>query len=189
MSTKQLYFVSSNMNKFFELRALIRGDVRIDAKSVEVPEIQSLDVAEVARDKAEKAYKLVRMPLIVEDTGLYIKALGGFPGALVKWILRPDGADKGNRRICGMVPDADRRAYSETAIAFCDGGSLKVFTGRTYGTISKAPEGGLDFGWGPVFIPRGHDLTFGQMGTISKNKVSSRGKAAEKLNRYLAGKQ
>lgn len=175
-----IYFVTSNGNKFREAKSILHMNIK--QLRIEIEEIQSLDVAEVVKDKAAKAYKSVKKPVIVEDTGLYITALNGFPGALIKWVLESIG----NQGLCNMLKGKNRGAYAETVICLYNGKSAITFKGRINGTITKTPAGKTGFGWDRIFRPKGHSMTFAQMGPEEKNRISMRMIALKKLERYLA---
>ncbi|MDE1768878.1 MAG: non-canonical purine NTP pyrophosphatase [Candidatus Micrarchaeota archaeon] len=175
---------TSNNSKFRELRQLLgNGFMRAD---VSVDEIQSLDTARIAKDKARKAYAAVGEPVIAEDTGLYVKELGGYPGAMIKWVER---MPYGYERLCRFVDTCrSRAAYAETTLAFYDGKRLRAFTGTLHGRIALHPAG-KGFGWDVIFIPKGSELTLGQMGQEAKNRISMRKEACVKLKRYLASNE
>lgn len=173
-------FVTSNKGKLKEAREILGR--KIVAAGIDVEEIQALDVRDVVKDKAIRSYDLMRRPVMVEDTGLYIKGLNGFPGALIKWALKTIG----NKGLCEMLGSKNRSAYSETAICLYDGKNAKIFTGRANGSISKSPKGNSGFGWDPIFIPDGRKQTYAEMGSAEKNRISGRSKALKKLKIYLA---
>ncbi len=175
-----MYFITSNRNKFDEAAALLRG-VRLRMKSLELREIQSISVRDVVKEKAMEAYRVVGMPLLVEDTGLYIESLNGFPGALVKWVLESIGRE-GVCRITGR----NRSAYAETCICYTDGKTVKVFSGRAYGKIAVKPRGRSGFGWDPIFVPEGHKTTFAEMRMEEKNRISHRSRAFHSFRRYAS---
>ncbi len=176
----RVYFVTSNKNKFREVERML--DSELVMEPLEIPEVQALEVKEVVTEKARKAYEIVKKPLIVEDTGLYISALNGFPGALAKWMF----GSMENEGVCKMLDCyKDRSAYAETCICFNDGKRCRVFSGRVYGTIARHPRGGGGFGWDRIFQPKGHSKTFGEMGMDKKNSMSMRAEAVLKLKRAL----
>ncbi len=179
-----IYFITSNKGKLEEVRAITGMDIR--SKSIEIAEIQDVSVENIVKDKAVKAYSKIHKPVIVEDTGLYIKALNGFPGALVKWLIGAIGP-KGICRIVGRYKD--RSAYGETCIAFYDGRKLATFSGRIDGTIARSPIGDNGFGWDPIFIPKGYNKTFAQMDSSEKNGISHRRKAALRLKMWLTNSE
>lgn len=174
-----IYFVTSNKNKFNEVERIL--GIRLRRYDAGMKELQSMDVEEVAIDKARKAYAKIRKPLIVEDTGLCIAALNGFPGALSSWVE----TSIGNEGICSMVRGKGRKAYAETCAVFFDGKSIKAFMGRTYGTIIDHPKGKNGFGWDYIFRPNGSRKVYAEMTIDEKNKVSHRGKAFLKMKRHM----
>lgn len=178
----ELLFVTSNANKLREASRILGRDLlRCD---LEVREIQAIEVKDVVRGKAAEAYAMMKKPVLVEDTGLYIKKLNGFPGALVKWVL----GSMGNEGICRLLKEGDDRgAYAETGLCVYDGKEFRTFFGRVDGTITESPRGATNFGWDPVFRPDGHDKTFAEMSADEKNGVSMRAKAFAKLKEYLDG--
>jgi XTP/dITP diphosphohydrolase len=176
----RVLFVTGNAGKVREVEAILGTPVeQID---LDLPEIQALDVEEVVRHKAQAAFARVRRPVMVEDTGLYVEALRGLPGALVKWFLTTIGP----AGICDLIPaGADRGALARTAVAVCDGETVEIFTGETRGVIVRAPVGSGGFGWDPIFRPFGASGTFGQMDQAEKNIYSMRRLALERLKARL----
>jgi len=171
-----LLLVTSNPGKAHEVEAIIGRPVRHLA--LDLPEIQTLDVAEVARHKALEAFRRAEHAVVVEDTGLYIDALGGLPGALVKWFLEAVGP----AGICALVPEfAIPTAVARTAVALCDGGRVVVYTGETRGVIVEEPVGDGGFGWDAIFRPDGSERTFAQMDAAERAVHSMRRQAFEHL--------
>lgn len=178
----KMYFVTSNQNKLAEARGIIGGD--IDRIDLDIPEIQAIDVSEVVEDKARKAYEQVHQPVLVEDTGLYINAWNGFPGALIRWVLK----SVGNDGICKLLQNyQDRSAYAKTSVCFYDGSQFRTFDGRIEGIITDSPRGNQGFGWDPIFQPRGYNSTFAEMSEEEKNGISMRKEAFLKLKAYFDG--
>lgn len=173
---ERLLFVSGNAGKAAEVEVILGGPV--DRLELDLPEIQALEVEEVVRQKALAAFERVGRPVVVEDTGLYVAALGGLPGALVRWFL----AAVGPAGICAMIPaGAERAARAKTAVAWCDGERVEVFAGETGGTIAAAPRGENGFGWDPIFCPEGEERTFAEMGMEAKMVHSMRRRALERM--------
>jgi len=145
-------------------------------------EIQTVDGKEVVRKKAEEAHKILKKPVLVEDTSLYFDAWRGLPGALARWFLDTVGCNG----ICKMMKgEKNRKAYAESAIAFYDGKKMKIVSGKVEGTVPLKPRGSFGFGWDPVFVPKGFRKTFGEMTMSEKNQISMRKRALEKLRNYL----
>jgi XTP/dITP diphosphohydrolase len=176
----ELYFITSNDDKLREANKILNG--RLLRLKLEIPEIQSLEVEDIIVDKAKKAYEMVHRPVLVEDTGLYINKLKGYPGALVKWALETIG----NEGICNLLRgQEDKSAYGKTVVCIYDGNLLKTFYGRIDGSITASPQGPGGFGWDRIFKPDGFDMTFAQMGEEKKNQISMRAKAFNLLKDYL----
>jgi XTP/dITP diphosphohydrolase len=160
--------------KLKEYRALLSG-IELDAKKLEIDEIQSLDLEEIARKKARAAYEQLRSPVIVDDTGFYLDAWKGLPGPFFKFFEDAFGIEAPIRLLHGHE---DRGATARSCIAYCDGQTEFVVSGEVRGTIARelrGPEGA--FGFDYCFIPEGHEQTFAEMGLESKEKISHRGNA------------
>ncbi len=180
----EVLFVTSNRNKVREASSILGFGVK--GCNMELEEIQSSHVEEVAKHKALYAFVKLACPVVVEDTGLFIEGLGGFPGPLAKWTINGIG----HEGICRVVDRcANRKAYAETCAAFYDGKSLKAFTGSIHGTIAMHPKGHGNFGWDSIFIPAGHRRTFAEMTMKEKAATSMRTRAFLKLGHFLRGKK
>jgi non-canonical purine NTP pyrophosphatase (RdgB/HAM1 family) len=184
MSDQKFYFVSSNEEKYREIRGAL-ADCRIDVERItlDVPEIQSLNPAEVAAYKARKAYELLNKgPVLVEDTGLGLVAWNGYPGALIKWVL----ASVGEAGLCRQL-DAwtDRRALATVVLCLYDGSDPQIFSGQAEGEITAEPRGTYGFGWDSIFCPAGSVLTYGEMPREAKMQISMRARALAALKHYL----
>ena len=176
----RLLFVSSNVGKVREVEAILGAPV--EQLDLDLPEIQALEVDEVARHKALTAFERAGQPVVVEDTGLYVEALRGLPGALVRWFL----ATIGPGGICDLIPrGADRTASARTALAYCHGGTVETFSGETRGVIVPAPAGRGGFGWDPIFQPFGASRTFAEMDIAEKTLYSMRRQALVRLRERI----
>jgi non-canonical purine NTP pyrophosphatase (RdgB/HAM1 family) len=173
---ERLLFVSSNAGKVREVESML--GMSVEQLALDLPEIQSLDVEDVVRQKALTAFAQAGRPVVVEDTGLYVDALRGLPGALVRWFLITIGPTG----ICNLIPTgADRSARARSAVAYCDGATVEVLTGEIMGAITHTPTGSGGFGWDPIFRPDGSPRTFAEMDQDEKNHYSMRRKALEQL--------
>jgi len=178
-----LTFVTSNPHKFAEARRILKGfGVNIAHAKLSYPEIRGDDPAEIAADSVRKLKGKVKPPFFVEDTGLFVETLNGFPGAYAAWALKKIGLQGFLRLMKGAK---GRKAAFRTAVALYDGKKVVVFTGETKGSIARAEKGRGGFGYDPIFIPRGSAETFAQMQTEEKNGISHRKKALEKMARHL----
>jgi XTP/dITP diphosphohydrolase len=178
-------FASTNQNKYREVQSILSAhNINVDFAQINLVEIQSDSLEEIAKEKATSAFSQVGRPVIVEDDGLFIDALGGFPGQYSSHAFKTIG-NEGILKL--MAGSADRSASFRSLIAFYDGKSLSVSEGKVNGAISdKITEGG--WGYDPIFIPAGTDLTFGQLGE-RKNEYSHRKAALEEFaRRFTAAK-
>jgi len=182
----ELYFVTSNREKVKEFIRILgkRLNIHYLEPRINIKEIESQDVRRVAVDKAIKYSRIFKKSVMAEDTGLFIHALGGFPGSLIRRETEKHGGDFGYWcELLNRMGVKDRSAHAETAIAvrFLNG-RVRVYTGRTDGYIAKKPmKGEYGFGWDSIFIPKGYGKTFACMTPDEKDMVSMRRKAIEKL--------
>lgn len=175
-----LYFVTSRKRKFTEAQKIL--NLPLKQVDLDLPEIQALEVEEVVKAKARAAYQEIKKPCLVEDSGLYLEALKGFPGALGKWIEKTIGWD-GFLKLLHNVKN--RRAYGKCMICFYDGKKYHLFSGRVNGRIARKLAGDAGFGWDTIFIPKGYRRAFAEMSMEEKNRISHRGKAFRKLRASL----
>ncbi|MBN2400906.1 MAG: non-canonical purine NTP pyrophosphatase [Spirochaetes bacterium] len=181
----KIYFLTGNNNKFKEIESYIGGLEQLNAP--ELPEIQSLDINEIIKYKLLSARQYVDEEdfiLLVEDTGLYLKAMNGFPGPLIKFMLKSIG-NEGIFNICDKL--CDYRADAITSFGFYNSITDDIsFYSSTITGIISAPRGDFGFGWDKIFIPEGAEKTFAEMETIEeKNLFSMRAKALNKLLKEL----
>lgn len=174
--------VTGNRGKIAEARLAL--GMEIEAVEVDLPEIQGLDLLDILKEKAEVAWEMVRRPLVVEEAGLSLVALNGFPGPLVKWMLTAVGAE-GIARTAHALNDP--RAVARCALLFRDAERSVVAEGSTPGTLVLPGRGEHGFGWDPVFLPDGEIRTFAELEGREKDAVSHRGKAWRELMPRLQG--
>jgi non-canonical purine NTP pyrophosphatase (RdgB/HAM1 family) len=155
---------------------------RVEAVAIELPEIQSLDLVAVLREKAEEAWRRVRRPLVVEETGLELRGLNGFPGPLVKWMLQALGPE-GVARVA--IDSGDARARARCAMLYRDERGVVLGEGADAGRLVLPPRGDRGFGWDPVFEPEGSALTYGELPVEVKDERGHRGRAWRDLGARL----
>jgi XTP/dITP diphosphohydrolase len=176
----QVTFASTNQNKYSEVRSILapRG-ISAEFAKIELVEVQSDSLEEIAREKAKSAYAKVGRSVIVEDDGLFIDALSGFPGQYSSYVFKTIG----NAGILKLLQDSgDRSAHFLSIIAYHDGKDVRLFQGRVEGMIAeKQAQGG--WGYDPVFVPAGADSPFAEL--ANKNDYSHRRKALEKFAGWL----
>jgi non-canonical purine NTP pyrophosphatase (RdgB/HAM1 family) len=177
---KKLYLVSGNQEKVKEAQAIL--GVPIEIANIDLDEIQSMNLKEVAGKKVEEAFKIVKKPVFVEDVCLKIEALEGFPGPLVKFFLQT----LGNEKVIELLKnEKNRKIRVESATGYHDGKKAHVFIGGFDGTISKELRGNDGWGFDFFVIPDGYTQTFAEMGFEQKNKISHRKKSLDMLKRFL----
>ncbi len=177
----KIKFVTSNRNKFREAEE-IGKDHGVDIEWVdrEYLEPQGDELETVAVKSAEMLSDCVTPPFFIEDSGLFIDALNGFPGVYSSYVFKTIG----NEGIMKLMDGVDRRRASfVSVIAYHDGETIKVFRGEVRGRISENIRGTYGFGYDPIFEIDGK--TFAEMGA-EKNEVSHRRKALEKFFSWLA---
>ncbi len=175
----QFKFVTGNPNKVREAGAILG----VDLESVQVDglfEIQTPDINEVVRHKAQQAYLALQCPVMVEDSGLVFHAWNGLPGALVKWFEETVGCQGMLQMVSGFD---DKRATAICCFAVYDGKNMNIARGEVNGTIADKAQGKNGFGWDVIFIPEGHDQTYAQMTAQEKNAISHRRRALDELKR------
>jgi XTP/dITP diphosphohydrolase len=189
---------TANKKKLAELaRILDAAGVAVDlAGRGEFP--GAPEVAETGATFAENALLKARamaaftgLPAVAEDSGLCVDALNGMPGVLsARWTGR-HGDDAGNLRLVlaqvADVPDDRRGAHFACAAALVlPSGREHVSEGTVYGRLVREPRGTGGFGYDPIFVPDGSELTTAQMSPEAKDAISHRGRALRALAPVIA---
>lgn len=175
-----LTLVTGNRHKLREAERIL--GFRLACAELELPEIQSLDLIAVLRAKADEAWRRLGCPLVVDETGLGLAALDGFPGPLIKWMLAAVGA-AGIARTAHAL--GDPRATARCALLYRDGEQTIIAEGRTPGRLVAEPRGAGGFGWDPIFLPEGQQKTYAELSPEEKDRVGHRGRAWRHLERAL----
>ncbi|MFX0013648.1 MAG: RdgB/HAM1 family non-canonical purine NTP pyrophosphatase [Promethearchaeota archaeon] len=180
----EIFFVTTNLNKYRELNVIFNQFSSFKLKHVQksLIEIQSLDLEEIATFSLKKFSRTSQIePVFVEDSGLFIDKLNGFPGPYSAYVYKTLGL----RGILNLMQEIrNRKAYFQSSIALKIENSIEIFTERVNGTISNRIS---NSGWGydPIFIPeKENGQTFGELGS-KKNRISHRFLAALKLIKFL----
>jgi non-canonical purine NTP pyrophosphatase (RdgB/HAM1 family) len=174
-----IVFITGNENKLREVSALIPDVQGLD---VDLTEIQEIDAHKIILAKLTEAQKGHAGACIVEDTSLYLDAMNGLPGPLVKWFVKSVGID-GIYKLTETFKST--RATARTLIGYADeGGSVHFFEGSIPGTLVP-PRGTNGFGWDAIFQPDSSSKTFAEMTQEDKGQFSMRRLAVEGLRRHL----
>jgi len=181
----RLTFVTTNTGKANEVKSLIKPlGIEIDVRAIKLTEIQSDSLEEIAMRSCEEAHEILKEPVFVEDAGLFIERLNGFPGPYSSYVYRTIGV-AGILKL--MEYEENRAAHFKSCIACKLSREPPVlFSGVCVGRISHEPRGLSGFGFDPIFIPEeGDGRTFAEMSVEEKNAVSHRGKSVRLLAEWL----
>jgi len=179
--------VTSNPGKAEEFKELFsKYGLRFRIEPMKTPEIQAADLRLIAENSALYAYDVLREPVLVEDAGLFIDALNGFPGAFSSYVYKTIGIS-GILKLLEGVENRRARFISVIAFYFPLIEPVKIFTGVVEGYISNEPRGSKGFGFDPVFVPvKGDGRTFGEMDVSEKNELSHRASSARKFVEWIS---
>jgi XTP/dITP diphosphohydrolase len=170
-------FVSTNPGKFREVRDVLRPyGLRVRWKRRELPESQAEVLEEVVAVKLD-AVRDVRGYVLVEDSGLFIPSLHGFPGVYSAHFLRIWRFGP----IFELLRHRPRAAYFRTVAGLRYGRRRWTFVGEVHGTIARRPAGRGGFGYDPIFIPDGWRRTFAEGTAAEKNAISHRARAVRQV--------
>jgi XTP/dITP diphosphohydrolase len=179
-----VFFATNNINKFNEARSILTElDIVVGMLRVKAAEIQSDRLKKIAQTSARDAFRRCCLPVIVEDAGLFIDALRGFPGPYAAYAYKTIG-NKGLLKLMENVED--RKAKFQSVIVYCDSysGAPVCFEGEAAGKITneeRRGNGKSGFGFDPIFQPSGSEKTFAEMTIEEKNGFSHRAKAVRKF--------
>ncbi len=177
-----LYFVSSNDHKYLEAKNILETfGLELGFLKSDLEEIQSNSLDEIALRKAKDAFSKFKKPVIIEDDGLFINSLKGFPGPYSSYVFKTIGNDG----ILNLLKN-NRTAKFVSIITYCDGTILQSFYAQLDGIISKSQKG-KGWGYDPIFIPKNSRKTFAEM--TEKNKLSHRYKALKRFSNWYLHKQ
>ena len=189
---RKLVFATNNAHKLDEISAILGEKVELLSLKdihcdIDIPETS--DTLEGnAMLKAEYIYEHYGLDCFADDTGLEVEALNGEPGV---YSARYAGGERHNaeanmqKLLQNMQGVQNRKAQFRTVICLITNGKKHLFEGVVKGEIIKEKRGGSGFGYDPIFMPEGYDKTFAELGNETKNKISHRALAVEKLCRFL----
>lgn len=194
LKNQRLIIASHNKGKVSEIADLLApfGLDVISAGALNLPEPEETGLTYIANAelKALAAAEAANMPALADDSGLSVNALGGAPGIYsARWAGPDKDFDHAMRRVADallMSGTTDRSAEFVCALtlAWPDGHKLS-FEGRVGGTIAWPARGENGFGYDPIFVPTGHDITFGEMDPDKKHAMSHRAVAFAQLVDHL----
>jgi XTP/dITP diphosphohydrolase len=187
----ELVFATNNQHKLTEIKNLLNKQFIVRSLEdigcrEEIPEEQST-LEGNALQKAQFVYSHYGLNCFADDTGLEVEALGGDPGVLSARYAGPGkNSDDNIRKLLDKLSEIkNRNARFRTVIALVIDGKEILFEGIAEGTILYQKKGENGFGYDPVFCPNGSTCSFAEMDMDTKNKISHRGFAFEKLVHFL----
>ncbi len=190
----KIVFATNNAHKLAEVRAVLgEGFELVTLREVgiteDIPETGAT-LEENASQKARYVYERTGLDCFADDTGLEVEALRGAPGVRSARYAT-DGHDfaANNRKLLDELEGEDnRRARFRTVISLIRGGEEQRVEGIVRGSIALTEAGCGGFGYDPLFIPEGYDVTFAEMSANEKNSISHRGRAVAELVKVLNGR-
>lgn len=194
MMFDKLVIATGNAGKYKEFKEIIRlcSDEFAD-EIIFAPDMAAMIVEETGRSYSENALLKAKawseksgLPCLADDSGLEIDALDGAPGLYSARIVKGNDSDKLSWLLCELADKSNRKARFAASLALSVPDEYMLITeGYCYGTIADFPRGINGFGYDPVFIPDGYNLTFAELSQDIKNKISHRADAFRKLISHL----
>jgi XTP/dITP diphosphohydrolase len=184
---QKLVLASHNPGKAKEIAELLqRFDIAvISAASLGLPEPEETEDSFIgnAKLKALAATRASNLPALADDSGLCVDALDGAPGIFsARWAGPSKDFNDAMARVLKGIAGKPRGAHFVAALALAwPDDHCEVFEGKVFGTLADAPRGTQGFGYDPVFIPDGFDITFGEMDPARKHAMSHRAVAFRML--------
>jgi XTP/dITP diphosphohydrolase len=187
----KLVFATANQNKANEIQSLIPPSIEVLTLndihcSEEIPETQA-NIEGNASQKAFYVYNKYQHNCFADDTGLEVDALDGRPGVFsARYAGESKSAeDNMSKILLEMKGITNRKARFKTIISLVINGEEKQFEGVVSGVILSQRQGEKGFGYDPIFLPDGFTMSFAEMDSSQKNKISHRAIAVNKLVEYL----
>jgi XTP/dITP diphosphohydrolase len=176
-----IYFVTGNRGKFEEAREIL-GEV--EQRNIGYVEIQADALEEVAAFGIREVAEKLAGPVMIEDAGLFIRGLKGFPGVYSAYVFDTIGNDGILRLMEGIE---DRSAAFRSVVAYAEAGTEPVlFAGELEGEIATEPRGSGGFGYDPIFEVG--NKTIAEMDLPEKNSISHRGRSIRALESWLSSR-
>ncbi len=189
--TARLVLATRNVKKLRELEDILAAaGLEVTAESLpdSAPDVveDGLTFAQNAMKKARSAAESTGLPSVADDSGLCVDALNEMPGVLsARWAGSAKDDDANVALVLDQltdVPDSHLGAHFACAMAVAlPGGEGRVVEGRVDGSLVRVPRGDGGFGYDPIFVPDGHDLTTAEMTADAKHAISHRGQALRAL--------
>ncbi|KQT16831.1 non-canonical purine NTP pyrophosphatase [Chryseobacterium sp. Leaf404] len=139
--------------------------------------------------KAKYCFEKTGIPSLGDDSGLVVESLDGRPGIFsARYAGDHDFAKNIEKVLSEMENIENRKAYFITVLCYYDENGAQYFDGRVHGNLLTENKGHQGFGYDPIFVPEGHEITFAEMNPEDKNKISHRKKALDLFLEFLLKK-
>ncbi|MGN6607752.1 MAG: RdgB/HAM1 family non-canonical purine NTP pyrophosphatase [Jatrophihabitans sp.] len=192
----RVLLASRNPKKLAEMRRIFTPLSSIEVIGLddvppydEVPE-SGHTFADNARIKARAGFEHTGLPTVADDSGLAVDEMNGMPGVLSALWAGTHGDDEANLQLLlrqlADIPDERLTAAFVAAVVYVDGEREIVVHGRMPGHLVREPRGTNGFGYDPIFVPDGHDVTSAELPSDVKDAISHRGQALRALAAELA---
>lgn len=190
---------SHNAGKVREIADLLTpfGADIVSAAELGLPEPEETGASfrENAELKARAAVEAAKLPALADDSGLAVAALDGAPGIhSARWAGDSRDFSAAMRRVedalreAGAETPGKRAAHFACVLSLCwPDGHCESFEGAVHGSLVWPPRGSLGFGYDPIFVAEGYDITFGEMDPHEKHRISHRARAFELLTAACFG--
>jgi len=189
---RKIVFATNNKHKLSEIQSILKNDFDVQSLldigfNQDIPET-GVTLSENAAQKSFTIYNKFKIDCFSDDTGLEVEVLSGRPGV---YSARYAGEgcsfdDNVNKLLEELDGKKNRNAAFSTVISLILDGEEHQFEGRVEGQITEEKYGKDGFGYDPVFKPNGYDITFAEMDPATKNKISHRALATQKLVGFLS---
>ncbi len=191
---KTICLATNNKHKVKELQEMLKGIFEV--KTLEEIGCRE-EIEETAETfagnsliKAQYVFNKYKVSCIADDSGLEVEALNGEPGVYSARYAGEHGNHEKNmdKLLSKLEREKNRKAQFRTVITLILEGEVEMFEGIVEGEILKEKRGNQGFGYDPVFVPKGYNITFAEMSLEQKNPISHRGRAIAKLKAHLESK-
>lgn len=186
---RKIVFATNNVHKLEEVADILGEEfevlgLRAIGCTADIPETSDT-FAGNALQKAQYVKEHYGYDCFADDSGLEVDALNGAPGVYSARYSGGGSEENMTKLLHKLTGKSERGAQFRTVIALLIGEETHLFEGIVRGTIIDERRGEGGFGYDPIFVPEGYDLTFAQLGSEVKNRISHRAKAVEQLAKFL----
>ena len=178
-----IFFATNNNHKVEEIYDIfIDNGIRIHKENIKGLEVQHDNSQIISENSVKQAFQIIRKPVFVEDSGLFIHSLEEFPGPFSSYVFSKIGV----RGILKLLEGENNRAAEfRSVISYVDERGMVSFKGVVEGSIAEKARGDKGFGFDPIFIPKSHEQTFSELSLSQKNTISHRSKSSTHLVNWL----